>query len=174
VRAAAESTVVELQGWPGVPDDGAHDRFVLEGFGAAVLGPEFNGYGFAFHALDAAHYSVFALGSDGYYAVLRIDGEVEIPLVTWQQFPHIRRGQEENRFRLECEESRCEFYINDEYVTTVEDAAWSGGDVGLWVRAFEDEPVEAEFRSLGVWTREASTGLGRLRTPAGGVYFLRS
>ena len=158
LEAPVESTVVKLLGFPGRGADANQAGFVLEGIAAAVSGPAFNGYGLAFHAQDQAHYSVFALGSDGYYAILRVAGEEETPLVTWQQFPHIRRGREANRLRIECSRPACDFYINDEYATTVEEDIPLQGDFGLWVRSFEEQAVEAEFSSLGIWARRAEDG----------------
>ena len=151
VEAPVESTVTELQGYADPDGEASPAAFIIEGIVAAVSGPAFNGYGLAFYAQDDAHYSVLALGSDGYYAILRIAGDQETALVTWQQFPHIRRGRETNRLRIECSGSACDFYINDEFATAVEDADWGAGDIGLWVRSFEEQAVAAEFSSLGVW-----------------------
>ena len=63
-------------------------------------------------------------------------GSEVTPLVTWQQFPHIRRGRAANRLRVECRGANCDFYINDEYATSVEDDKWIEGDFGLWVHSF--------------------------------------
>ena len=156
LEAPPDSTAIELLGYSPRPDSGSGttsglDGFIFQAIAAPVAGPEFNGYGLVYRAQDATHYSVFAVGSDGYYAVLRVVGDEEAPLVEWQQFPHIRRGRLANRLRVECAGPACEFYINDEYATTVEDDTWLQGDFGLWVRSFEEEPVEAEFTTIGVW-----------------------
>ena len=158
LEAPTESTVVELLPYPDASADTDQPEFILEGITAAASGPAFNGYGIAFNAQDEAHYSVFALGSDGYYAILSVAGDEETELVAWQQFPHIRRGREANRLRIECSSPTCDFYINDEFATTVEAAGWSGGIFGLWVRSFEDQAVKAEFSSLAVWARSADDG----------------
>jgi hypothetical protein len=130
-----------------------YDDFVLEVEASPLSGPDcgFNGYGLVYRAQDDAHYYVFAIGSDGYHAVLQIDGGEETALVDWQQFPHIRRGMQTNRLRVACAGATCRFYINDEYATAVEDATWLEGDVGLWVRSFEKEPVSVQFESVRVW-----------------------
>jgi hypothetical protein len=129
------------------------DDFILEGEAIPLSGPDsgFNGYGLLYRAQDDAHYYAFAVGSDGYYAVLRIDGDEQAALMDWQQFPHIRRGTQTNRLRVACEGASCRFYVNDEYATTVEDATWLEGDVGLWVRSFEKEPVSIQFEGVRVW-----------------------
>jgi hypothetical protein len=158
VTAPVETTTIQLLGHPGLSPETNRPGFILEGIAAAQSGPVFNGYGFAFCAEDESHYSVFALGSDGYYAILRVDANEETELVSWQQFPHIQRGRQANRLRIECEATVCEFYINDEYATTVAEDSWGDGDFGLWVRSFERQAVEAVFTTMGVWTRPASNG----------------
>jgi hypothetical protein len=113
--------------------------------------PDFNGYGLIYRAHDEANYTVFAIGSDGYYAVLRMAGGSETPLIEWQQFPHVRRGQQANLLRVTCARATCRFYINDEYAATVEDDTRMAGDTGVWVRSFEDEAVVADFTAVRVW-----------------------
>jgi hypothetical protein len=151
LAAPPGDTTLEQLSCPLTSEAPASRGFVLEGILAPAPGPEFNGYGLAYGLQDTTHYSVFALGSDGYYAVLRVSGDVETPVVTWQQFPHIRRGSQANRLRIECSGSTCDFHINDEYATSAEAGPALQGDCGLWVRSFEDEPIEVEFTSLAVW-----------------------
>jgi hypothetical protein len=123
----------------------------LEVAAHALAGSEFNGYGLVYRAQDDARYYVFAVGSDGYYAVLLMNGPEELPLVDWQQFPHVRREQQSNRLRVTCADTICDFYINDEYAVTIEDDTWLAGDVGLWVRSFTKEETTAHFSSVRVW-----------------------
>jgi hypothetical protein len=125
--------------------------FTLEVKAAPLTGSDFAGYGLIYRAQDPAHYYAFAAGGDGYYAILRVDGDEETALVEWQQFPHVRRGGQANRLRVECAGATCRFYINDEHAATVEDGTWIEGDVGLWVRGFE-ENVPVRFISVHVWT----------------------
>lgn len=125
--------------------------FTLEVEAIPRSGPDFNGYGLVYRAQDADHYGVFAVGSDGYYAILRVVGDEEVALVDWQQFPHIRRGRQANRLRVACVGPTCRFAINDEHVVTVEDDTWLSGDVGLWVRGFERESVTVQFLALRMW-----------------------
>lgn len=145
IEAGSDGTEVKLLDYP-------CDDFTLEVETVPRSGPNFNGYGLIYRAQDEANYSVFAIGSDGYYAVLRMAGDTETPLVDWQQFPHIRRGQQANLLRVSCVGAICRFYINDEYATSVEDDARMAGDVGVWVRSFEDAAVMAEFTNVRVWT----------------------
>ncbi len=114
---------------------------------------DFNAYGLVYRAQDSANYYAFAAGSDGYYAVLRMAGGTETLLVEWQQFPHVRRGQQANRLRVNCTASSCHFYINDEYASTVEDDVWLAGDVGLWARGFGDQDTRVKFTGARLWEK---------------------
>ena len=141
----SDRDTVTLLGWPS-------GDFTLEAEALPLSGPTFNGYGLVYRAQDTDHYYAFAVGSDGYYAVLRIAEGEETPLVDWQQFPHIRRGHQANRLRVICSSSTCRFYVNDEYATNTEDDTWSTGDVGLWVRSFSEESVAVQFTDVRAWT----------------------
>jgi hypothetical protein len=137
-------TTVALLGHP-VSD------FTLEVEAAPLSGPDFNGYGMVYRAQDADSYYAFAVGGDGYYAILQMAGDEERALVDWRQFPHVRRGRQANRLRVACAGETCDFYINDEYAATVEDDAWLAGDVGLWMRAFADGDVAVRFAGTRMW-----------------------
>lgn len=142
--ASPGHTTVALLGYPS-------SDLTLEAEMLPLYGPDFNGYGLVYRAQDESHYTAFAVGSDGYYAVLRVAGDEETPLVDWQQFPHIRRGQQPNRLRVACAGPTCRFFINDEYATTVEDDTWLAGDVGLWVYSFQDADAAIQFRDVRAW-----------------------
>jgi len=144
LEAASNETAVTLLGHPS-------SDFTLEGEAIPLSSPDLDGYGLVYRAQDSVHYAAFAVGSDGYYAVLRVAGDEETVLVDWQQFPHVRRGQQANRLRVACAGPTCHFYVNDEYATTVEDGTWLTGDVGLWVRGFGDGDVAVQFLDVRVW-----------------------
>ena len=146
LEAAPHTTAVKLLGQ-------SCDDFTLEIEAAPLSGPGsgFNGYGLVYRAQDDTRYYAFAVSSDGYYAVLRVDGSEETPLVDWQQFAHVRRGAQTNRLRAACSGTACDLYINDEYATTVEDGTWLDGDVGLWARSFESSTVTVQFEGARVW-----------------------
>ena len=148
LEAAPDATRVELLA-PAEAD------FTLEIDARPRAVPEggYNGYGLIYRAQDAAHYYAFAVGSDGYYAVLRVVDGLERPLVDWQQFPHIRRGQQPNQLRVACAGAICRFYINDEYAATVEDGMWLEGKVGLWARSYGSDPIAVAFERARMWRR---------------------
>jgi hypothetical protein len=144
LEATSNRAAVTLLEWPS-------SDFILEGQALPLSGPDLNGYGLIYRAQDAAHYTAFVVGSDGYYAILRVMGNEESALVDWQQFPHIRRGRQTNRLRVACVGPTCRFYVNDEYATAVQDDTWLTGDVGLWVRGFGHEAVTVRFLNVRAW-----------------------
>lgn len=123
---------------------------------AAPLSPARSGfqeYGLVYRAQDAAHYYAFVIASDGYYSIIRAEGKDLIPLVAWQQFPHVTRGTEVNRLLVRCTGPTCSFRVNEEHVTTIEDDRWLVGDVGLWARTLNDHAA-VEFSTARLWTQE--------------------
>ena len=144
LEASASEVIVSLLDHPS-------SDFTLEVEAIPLSDPAFNGYGLVYRAQDAAHYYAFAVGSDGYYAVLRVAENEETALVDWQQFPHVCREQQANQLRVTCAGPTCHFYINDEYATTVADDTWLMGDVGLWARGFEDRSMAVQFSNMRVW-----------------------
>jgi len=125
--------------------------FTLEAVATPQEGSDFNGYGLIFHAEQARRYEIFAVGSDGYVAVLRVEEEGEFPLVDWRPFPHVRRGRASNRIRLSCGEGACRFWVNDEFVTSLPDERGTGRGVGCWVRRFEGGAVAVVFADVAIW-----------------------
>jgi hypothetical protein len=125
--------------------------FTFEAVAAPPEGVEHNAYGLAFGALDPHHYTVFAVGSDGYLAVLQVNGEEESALLDWQSYPHVHRGREANRLRVACDEEVCRLWVNDEYVTTLSVPSASTGAVGVWGRCMEPPPARFRFTTLTLW-----------------------
>jgi hypothetical protein len=119
--------------------------FALEASATPLAGAEFNGYGLVFRAEGEERYAVFAVGSDGYLAVLRVEDGAVTPALNWQSFPHVRRGREPNRLRVACAGGMCRFWVNDEVVAALEDDFGTGAGVGVWVRRFTPAPVSVRF-----------------------------
>ncbi|MCX7682407.1 MAG: hypothetical protein N2508_10705 [Anaerolineae bacterium] len=149
LRAASGEVSVLLLGYP-------LDNFTAELEALPLSGSEQDefrpyGYGLVYRAQSTAHYYAFAVGGDGYYGVLRQHGNDSTMLVDWQQFPHIRRGWQLNRLRITCAGPICHLYINDEYASSLEDATWVSGELGLWAQAPRDAEVTVEFTGIKIW-----------------------
>ena len=144
LKAPPGATSVELLGR-------SCDNFTLEVEAVPLSTSGLDGYGLVYRAQDDAHYYAFAIGSDGYYAILRVSRSEETALVEWQQFPHVRRGLQTNRLRVACAGTSCDFFINDERAATVEDDTWLAGSAGLWARSLDDSAVTVRFERARVW-----------------------
>lgn len=107
-------------------------------------------YGLVYRAQDAGRYYAFVVGADGYYGVFRVEDADLIPLVAWEQFPHVARGQQVNRLLVTCDGSACTFRINDEYAATIGDHQWLAGELGLWARSPMDEGA-VRFLTARLW-----------------------
>ncbi len=129
------------------------DDGTFEVVAAPVAGDDFNAYGLLYRAHDEQHGYVFAVGSDGYFAVLELADGAETPLVDWQQFPHIHRGRAANRLRVTCAGTTCQYTINDEYATTVKDDSYTSGQVGLWLQGHNQGALKVEFQRAYVWSQ---------------------
>jgi len=125
------------------------ETFAFEATAIPLQSSRRSGYGLAF-GCRADRCTVFAVDTDGYIAVLQLDGGQETPLVDWQLFPHIRRGQAANRLRLACADASCHGWINDEYAVTF---VWpeGGGELGLWGCRLEGVQVDFAFQDLKIW-----------------------
>ncbi len=149
--APLELTVAAPQRWVIYSLDHPAGSFTMEAVGTLTEGSDFSGFGLAFRIRSTDRYGVFAIGPDGYLAVLQVEEDVETPLLDWQQFPHIRRGRAANRLRLSCAGGVCHFWVNDEYVAAVPDSLGPAGDMGFWVRRFEGEAVRVRFEQVALW-----------------------
>jgi len=106
--------------------------------------------GLVYGAQDANHYTVFAVGNDGYYAVLRVNGTDIEALIPWQRFPHVHRAEQSNRLRVNCCGIICKFFINDEYATSIEDHTRRLGQIGLWASGTSSNTTVL-FTEMQVW-----------------------
>ncbi len=149
LEARSNETTVMLLTDPG-------SDFILEVEAVPLSDSDLDGYGLVYRAQDDDHYYAFAVGSDGYYAVLRAEDSEETELVDWQQFPHIHRGRQSNQLRVACAGQSCRFYINDEYAATVEDDTWLAGDAGLWGHGLD---LVVQFLDARLWSEGDGGGL---------------
>jgi hypothetical protein len=108
-------------------------------------------YGLLYRFQDAENHYRFGVGTDGYYfiGVVR-DGEMT-PIRTWQQWPHVRRGDETNRLQIRCEGPICRFYINGEFTAEVTDNTFLEGRIGIWAESFSEHPLGVTWSGLRIW-----------------------
>jgi hypothetical protein len=120
-------------------------NFTAETQAHVANGPDDNGYGMVVG--NSAMLIAFLVSGDGYTSVLRrIDRE-------WQEaqpWPHVRRDEAVNALRLECRDSLCAFYVNEEMTTRFEAGA-QRDRIGFAVWRSTEEKLAVAFEYLRVW-----------------------
>ncbi|MCA9970704.1 MAG: hypothetical protein KC425_10840 [Anaerolineales bacterium] len=119
-----------------------------------VEGPVNNGYGMLFRVDDERdNFYVFEVSGDGYVWIGRYrnggEGEDGVePLVGdwWFESDAVNQGlNATNVLRVEAEGSNMVFFVNDQEVGRVSDAAFAAGDIGLMVETLGEGGVRVQF-----------------------------
>ena len=94
----------------------------------------------------------FSITGDGYYAILRVDGDGTEVLTGAGYLPSqaILTGGEPNVIRAVCEGDRLTMYINSEVVASVSDDGLTRGDVGMAVGAGPSGSIRVHFDGIVV------------------------
>jgi predicted nucleic acid-binding Zn ribbon protein len=112
---------------------------------------------------DYQFYS-FTISTDGRYRVRRMlqsGGEGWETLLDWSASPALETGVAANRLQVVCVGSQISLYANGQYLTTVLNSSYTGGEIGLAVGTFADEARSLfYFDDLRVYA--PSTGPGVL------------
>jgi len=127
--------------------------FEVEVTARQIAGPLDNNLGLLVrYQEDSDSFYWFQISSDGYYSVdLRRDGEW-VTVIGWKASDAIQQGLEAtNRLRVRCSGDRFSFYVNDVFLTDVQDATLQQGSIGLAVGAFDEPGVEIVFDDIRVY-----------------------
>ena len=84
----------------------------------------------------------FTVSTDGRYRVRKMfqsGAEGWETLLDWSESPHLRRGVVENCLQVICVGSEISLYANGQYLTSVRDSSFGGGQIGLAVGTLADE-----------------------------------
>jgi hypothetical protein len=138
----------------GNPDaEGGFTDFEVEVDARQVEGPLDNNYGLLVrHQPDDDNFYWFQISSDGYYSVDLMRTGEWVTLVGWEASDAIDQGVGAvNRLRVVCDGNRFTFYVNDTFLTEVTDSAFSAGNVGLAIGAFDESGVVVHFDNLKVY-----------------------
>lgn len=109
-------------------------------------------YGLLYRYQNASNHYLFAIGSDGYFAITLVQDSKAVQLHTWREWPHVRRGTATNRLRVRCQGATCHFYINNEYAAEIIDHTFLEGDLGVWAQSFSDTPLEVVLEGMRIWS----------------------
>jgi len=118
---------------------------------AQVAGPDDNEYGVQVRMKDNRHLYRFSISGDGYYRIVKLDGEKEVVLGDdWTEADAIRTGVAVNHLEVICQGTTLTFRVNGELLAEVEDSSYREGDIGLYAGSFFEPGVEVNFDNLEV------------------------
>ena len=110
-----------------------------------VAGPLDNGYGMILRAdSDARKFYLFEISGDGYVWLGFCEEQCDNQ--GWQSAPSVRTGlNAPNRLRAVADGATIEFYVNDEPVGRLADAAVAAGAIGVMVETLGQPGVRVQF-----------------------------
>jgi hypothetical protein len=105
--------------------------------------------GLIINAQDRSNFIAFLISGDGYISLREKRSGQWIDREPWRAWPHVRRDDQANVLRVECEPNRCIFFVNDE-VTLQENASRSNNGVGLiaYPIGLKDQPATVVFDQI--------------------------
>jgi hypothetical protein len=143
-----------------------HTDVVIEVTAEQASAYENNGYGVMCRAdpNNNGDGYFFLFSGDGFYSISNGEAENVNPLVDWTAHSPINTGLGSNTIRAVCIGNYLAFYVNDRFLTEIEDSGYSSGYAGLSVAAFTDEsadttlPINADiiFDDLTIWAASLS------------------
>jgi len=114
--------------------------FVLQVKVKQVEGPELSLYGLVYRYQDEMNYYLFAIRSDGYYSVIKINDGVSAYLLDWLKSDFIKTGlHSTNNIGVAAKGTQILFLINSTAVDSISNEPLSEGYVGLSVGTFPNQ-----------------------------------
>ncbi len=115
-------------------------------------GPDNNLFGVVCRYADPEHFYFFALSSDGYYGIGKMnDGRMElIDMQAFEPSEAILRGKQTNHIRAECAGEALRLYANGQKLAEVQDADYARGDAGLIAGTLEKPGTDILFDNFAV------------------------
>lgn len=92
----------------------------------------------------------FLISGDGYYSIIKAQGDEFINLLDWTESGAIKQGNTTNHIRAVCNGTRLELSVNGEQLASIEDSTFTSGDIALTATTYEDERTEVHFDNLVV------------------------
>ena len=104
---------------------------------------------------DENAFYYMGIGPDGYYAIVRVDGDDDVFLTSdenlWMQSDDIEINADSYKLEAVCaEDGTLTLIVNDTEIASVNDTTYGQGDIGLFALSFEEVPVEVHFDDLQV------------------------
>ena len=115
-------------------------------------GSDDNYFGVICRYKDGSNFYILAISSDGYYGIVKVlDGSLSL-LGSTQMQPSeaIQQGNATNHLSAECKGDKLSLSVNGQLLFSVEDDAFSSGDVGLEVTTRQSGGVDVLFTHFSV------------------------
>ena len=119
----------------------------LEVTAAKQDGPENNLIGLVCRYQDRGHFYLLFISSDGYYGIARYS-EDSYTLIGSEQLQYasvIVRENQEYRLKADCDGDRLTLFVDDWRLKSVQDDAYSEGDVGVFAGVYAEPGVDILF-----------------------------
>lgn len=117
-----------------------------------AAGPENGLFGLTCRHVDEDNYYALMIGSDGGYAIGKMDnGEFEYLEEGRDQADIIRRGDETNRVRADCIGETLSLYANGQFLLQVQDDDFDEGIIGLIAKTRLNDGLDVLFDNLSVY-----------------------
>jgi len=138
----------DITAWANLVERREWDDMTMIAEARRVAGPDDNAYGLIVRYVDRGNYYLFAVASDGQYAVLMLRNDEWYDLAPWTPSEVVRLGESTNLLRVECRGPYFRFYVNDELLADIEDDTFHSGSVGLAASSYDEGGVEVRFDNL--------------------------
>jgi hypothetical protein len=115
-------------------------------FEARVVGSGASAAGLIVNAPDEHTGLAFMISRDGYFEVSEVRAGQWLDRSGWREWPHVRRGDQPNVLRADCDRAGCTFFVNDEWTWRASNRS-AGGSIGLITRG----AGAATFDQVRVW-----------------------
>jgi hypothetical protein len=140
----------ELAIWANKQEREAWTDMVVQVEAYRAAGPIDNQYGVIVRYRDRGNFYLFSVASDGLYAVQMLRNGQWIDLRPWTASQAVRQENGVNALRVECQGATFRFFVNEEFLTQVEDSTFPSGGLGLLAGSFLESDVVVHFDNLAV------------------------
>ncbi|MEX1020555.1 MAG: hypothetical protein WDZ49_12905 [Litorilinea sp.] len=128
------------------------DDFYAEVDTYHIAGDESNQPGIVFRYQDEDNFYFFAIGNDGYYALLKLENNSWTNLVDWTESEDVNSGSgARNRVAVLTEGPDIVLLANDVVLAEVEDSTFTEGQIALTAGSYERAGVEIAFDNFALW-----------------------
>lgn len=133
------------------------DNVSVEVDAVKIGGPDSNNYGVICRYQDDENFYYGEITSNGYYGIGKYKQGIQFALTgKFVATDLIHQGSETNHLKLTCAGSKLTLYINGSLAGSVDDYAFSSGDVGLIAGTFKEGGLEIAFDNFVVTGVDAS------------------